>query len=255
MSFIQGVRVEMSGVPIDLEDLGGAQSRIDRLVAEGKGGDVHLCNSYTLTLAQKTPSLRSTLASASLNLPDGVPVVWAARLFGATSSARGVRGPDLFNAAMFGEWGSSHRHYLFGGSPDALGGILSRCDARGVRSRVVGAESPPFREMSQSEYSEVADRIRASGADLVWVGLGTPKQDLAAAHLKDLVPVVTLAVGAAFDFAGGTKPEAPQFLRHSGFEWVFRLVSEPRRLWKRYLVGSSAFAWEVIRRLAKSRVR
>lgn len=197
--------------------------------------------------------MSTVLNESALNLPDGVPVLWAARLAGITGLSRGVRGPDLFQSGLFGDWGAPLRHYLFGGSPDALSGILSRAVARGTRDRIVGAESPPFRDLTDADYEAVSRRINDSGADVVWIGLGTPKQDFVAASLRSWAPTVNVAVGAAFDFAGGTKPEAPMFLRHTGFEWVFRLASEPRRLWRRYLFGNASFFWSVARERITSR--
>jgi N-acetylglucosaminyldiphosphoundecaprenol N-acetyl-beta-D-mannosaminyltransferase len=238
---------ETCGVRVDLHPLAGAQTELERLAASGRGADVHLCNTYTLTLARQVPALAAVLNAADLNLPDGVPVLWAAQLAGQPRPEHGVRGPDLFNEAIFGDWGSRYDHYLFGGSQDTLDAILARASAAGTKDRIVGAESPPFRELNEKDYSEAAERIMHSGAHFVWVGLGTPKQDYASSELKRHVNATFLAVGAAFDFAAGNKPEAPRFLRHSGWEWLFRLATEPRRLWKRYLGGNARFAVELYR--------
>ena len=116
------------------------------------------------------------------------------------------------------------------------------------RAAVVGTDSPPFRSLSDEERAHQADRIRASGAQIVWVGLGTPKQDFEVARLARELPLVFVAVGAAFDFVAGTKRQAPQWMQRNGLEWTFRLASEPGRLWRRYLFGNARFVYAASRR-------
>lgn len=233
------------GVRVDLNSIGSAHLLLDALALKAIGADVHLCNTFTLALAKRDPALRHVLNTANLNLPDGVPVLWAARVARQATPTRGVRGPELFSSALFDSWGAQHKHYLFGGAGEVIDRILRRATREGTRDRVVGHESPPFRELTEKDYMEAASRIRSSGANMVWVGLGTPKQDYAVARLKAYVPSVCIAVGAAFDFAAETKSEAPDFVRHTGLEWIFRLGTEPRRLWKRYLFGNTVFLLEL----------
>jgi N-acetylglucosaminyldiphosphoundecaprenol N-acetyl-beta-D-mannosaminyltransferase len=133
------------------------------------------------------------------------------------------------------------RHYLLGGSPATLAVLESQIAERWPGAVVVGAESPPFRALSVAEVAEQDARIRDSGATIVWVGLGTPKQDWEVARLAASVPVVAMAVGAAFDFIAGVKPQAPIWMQKSGTEWAFRFASEPKRLAKRYLWGNPRF--------------
>jgi N-acetylglucosaminyldiphosphoundecaprenol N-acetyl-beta-D-mannosaminyltransferase len=112
---------------------------------------------------------------------------------------------------------------------------------------VVGAEAPPFRPLTTQEEQEMVARIKGAQADIVWVGLGTPKQDVFVSQLRDSIGVPLVAVGAAFDFVAGTKPMAPPWIQRHGLEWAFRLATEPRRLWKRYLLGNTVFVWGVMR--------
>jgi N-acetylglucosaminyldiphosphoundecaprenol N-acetyl-beta-D-mannosaminyltransferase len=214
-----------------------ATSRPDR------GLDIHLCNAYTVALAHQDPALRTALNQAAANLPDGKSVVWANRWLHRTHRppTERVYGPDLFcNVFALGEQ-IGLRHYLIGGTPEALTGLQEQLRDRFPRARIVGAESPPFRDLSPDERHAQLARIRASEAQIVWLGLGTPKQDHEAAWLVSQVPVVVVAVGAAFDFVSGRKRQAPAWMQEKGLEWMFRLCSEPRRLWRRYLFGNARF--------------
>jgi N-acetylglucosaminyldiphosphoundecaprenol N-acetyl-beta-D-mannosaminyltransferase len=183
------------------------------------------------------------LQAASINLPDGKSVVWANRLLhrGRGIPSDRVYGPDLFLEVL--ERGQTHglRHYLLGSTPNVLASLESELRRRFPRVEIVGVESPPFRPLSETERSDQVRRIADSSADVVWVGLGTPKQDWESAHLAKEVPAVFGAVGAAFDFVAGEKRQAPRWIQRRGFEWLFRLVAEPRRLWRRYLFGNVRF--------------
>jgi N-acetylglucosaminyldiphosphoundecaprenol N-acetyl-beta-D-mannosaminyltransferase len=213
------------------------------------GVDVHLCNAYTLALADRDSTLRGILTEAGVNFPDGKSVVWANHVLhrGQNVPTNRVYGPDLFLDVLDGGQDAGLRHYLLGGSPPVLAALRAEIERRFPRAEVVGAESPPFRELNDEELAAQDARIRNSGAQLVWVGLGTPKQDLECARLAATVPAVHLAVGAAFDFVAGAKKQAPVWMRERGLEWLFRLISEPRRLWRRYLFGNTRFLWAVVR--------
>ena len=149
--------------------------------------------------------------------------------------------------------GDGPRHYLLGGSPETLSALQQRIAAEHPRAQVVGAESPPFRAATPQELQERDQRITDSGATVVWVGLGTPKQDVEVARLAGSIPVTAMAVGAAFDFLAGTKAQAPAWMQRSGLEWAFRLASEPGRLGRRYVWGNTLFAMESARTLRSAR--
>jgi N-acetylglucosaminyldiphosphoundecaprenol N-acetyl-beta-D-mannosaminyltransferase len=143
--------------------------------------------------------------------------------------------------------GTSLGHYLLGGSEETLAALKRVIARRFPTARIVGAESPAFRALSDAEVAAQDSRIRQSGAQVVWVGLGTPKQDWEVARLSEELPVVALAVGAAFDFLAGTKSQAPMLMQSTGTEWLYRLASEPRRLAKRYLWGNPRFLRAAVR--------
>lgn len=184
----------------------------------------------------------------------GHPVAWAARMFGSrTERLAGTEGIHL--AAM---WGLDRglRHYLYGSTPETLERLQSRLREMYPGILIVGAESPPFRPLTDEEVAESARRMQEAGAQALWVGLGAPKQDLTAYRLRTLhaAPMI-LCVGAAFDFVAGTARRAPSWMRRSGLEWAHRLSSEPRRLWKRYLLGNPRFVIGVVRDRLRGRGR
>ena len=216
----------------------------DRVIALGKerlGRHIHLANAYTVALADKSVEYRQVLAAPALVFPDGRPIGWISRLRGQTPRLAQVRGPQLFLDVLDHGRSAGIRHYLLGSTPEVLALLESRLTKMFPGIRIVGVESPPFRPVSAVEYEAQDERIRSSEAHIVWVGLGTPKQDVEAQRLSGSVPVVAIAIGAAFDFAAGTLPEAPVWVRKIGMEWSYRLLREPKRLWKRYFFGNARF--------------
>jgi len=159
-----------------------------------------------------------------------------------------VYGPDVLAGVLEKSNLENPRHYFLGATPETLDALVTRIQARWPLAVIAGFESPPFRTARAEELVERDARIVASGATLVWVGLGTPKQDEEVRRLADSIPVTALAVGAAFDFLAGTKAQAPLWMQRSGLEWAFRLGTEPRRLAKRYLWGNPRFVIAAIRR-------
>ena len=243
--------VSCAGVPITTcTPERAADHLIELALSTDRGHDVHLCNAYTLALADRDDGYRAMLGRATLNLPDGTPVVWANRLLhrGEPVAAQRVRGPQLFLDVFKRGQSRGLKHYLLGSTPEVLRALEENLRTRFPDALIVGVESPPFRPLTRDEHDEQAERIRASGAHIVWVGLGTPKQDWECARLRDRLPGLFVAIGAAFDFAAGTKPVAPRWMQDNGLEWVHRLGSEPRRLWRRYLFGNTRFVLAVARR-------
>ena len=220
---------------------------IDSAAAVGsdeRGLAVHFANAYTVALADSDRDYGLLLARQdSVAFTDGVPVAWVGRRAypEVADSWDRVYGPDVMEAVFDSSGSDGPRHYLLGGSAETLGILRSRISERWPSAVVVGAESPPFRALSADELAAQDARIRDSGATIVWVGLGTPKQDWEVARLAASLPVVAMAVGAAFDFLAGVKPQAPVWMQKSGTEWAFRFASEPRRLAKRYLWGNPRF--------------
>lgn len=212
------------------------------------GIPVHFANAYTIALADTEPDYLEIFTDPeSVVFSDGVPVVWAGRrTHPDLDQWQRVYGPDVMTAVLAGSTSDGPRHYLLGGAPDTLVALQAEISRRWPDARVVGAESPPYRALTPAEIEEQDQRIAESGASIVWVGLGTPKQDWEVRRLAGSLPVVAMAVGAAFDFLAGTKPQAPPWMQRSGTEWLYRLGSEPRRLARRYLWGNPRFvhaAW------------
>jgi N-acetylglucosaminyldiphosphoundecaprenol N-acetyl-beta-D-mannosaminyltransferase len=235
-------RYAVCGVPIADLDAPAAAALIVGHAASRTSFQVHLCNAYTLSLVDRDARLREALQGADLNLPDGTPVAWMGR---GTSQTGPVRGPGLVGAVATAGLGVA-RHYLWGGKDGVADAMADGLRAAVPGVEIVGAETPPFRIPTDEDLFDLAARVRASGANILWIGLGTPRQDYVVHRIAPLLDLPVVPVGAAFDFWSGAVPEAPAVLHGSGFEWVYRLSREPRRLWRRYLIGNPQFllsAW------------
>jgi N-acetylglucosaminyldiphosphoundecaprenol N-acetyl-beta-D-mannosaminyltransferase len=218
---------------------------------------VAFCNVHSVMTARRDVSVRQALAAMDLATPDGMPLVWVLRRRGLPHQTR-VYGPDLMELALPHGLPRGWRHFLFGATDATLDRLVAAAERLAPGIRIVGRLAPPYRTLTADEEEQIVDRIRSSGANVVWVGLGMPKQELWMARMRDRLPGVTLlGVGAAFDLLSGTVPQAPDWMQDRGLEWVYRLWREPRRLWRRYLVNNPAFvlslASEEIRRLFDTR--
>ncbi len=239
-------RLRTCGVTLDaIGPQAAAEAVVEDAVA-GRPAAVHLVNAYTLSLAVRDPGFAALLDAGDRNLLDGTPLVWAARRKGLAVEER-VYGPTLMADVLERGRAAGLRHYLWGSTPEVLDDLQATIARRWPDARVVGAHSPPFRDLTPAEEDEAVERIRASGAQVVWVGLGTPRQDRWVAAFRDRLPMPLVAVGAAFDFHAGRKAQAPAWMQDRGLEWLFRLATEPRRLWRRYLVGNPVFLWGLAR--------
>jgi len=210
---------------------------------------LNFVNVYSVMRAREDLSFSKILKSATLNCPDGMPIVWTGRKQGFTL-ARRVYGPDLMEAFFANQEGNGYRHYFYGAAPGVAEKVAAVMKERYPETIVAGHYSPPFHKQTDAECREDIARINASNADLLWVGLGCPKQEMWMAEVREhlRVPCV-LAVGQAFDIFAGTLPQAPFWMREHGLEWLFRLCIEPRRLWKRYLVYNSAFLFAMAKQM------
>ena len=175
---------------------------------------------------------------------DGVPVVWAQRLFG-DRDARRVYGPDLMQEGLARAAREGWRVAFYGGRPEALDALLRRVRKRHPGLSIVLAESPPFRPLSEEEERSLQQRFERADPQLVWVGLGCPKQERWMHEHVERVPGVMFGVGAAFDFHAGIVRQAPAFLQKIGMEWFFRLLCEPRRLFKRYATTNPIYVFKL----------
>jgi len=218
----------------------------DAAMNQTAGVSVHFANAYSVAIADSDDDYARVFADDhAVTFSDGVPVTWVGqRAFPELAQQwQRVYGPDV----MTGVLDRCQRdklpisHYLLGGSPETLAQLQAEIARRWPGVVIAGAESPPFRPLTADEVAAQCDRITATGAQLVWVGLGTPKQDFAARELANDTQAIVLAVGAAFDFLAGTKSQAPLWMQRNGLEWIYRLATEPRRLFRRYFWGNPRF--------------
>ena len=186
--------------------------------------------------------------------PDGQPVRWALNVLHGTRLQDRVYGPELMLRACRRAAEVGVPIYLYGSVPDVLTGLERNLTERFPSLRIAGRESPPFRDLTPTEAAAMVDRIKSSGAGIVFVGLGCPRQDQFADAYRDAIGAVLVCVGAAFDFHAGTKRMAPPWMQRRGLEWLFRLGQEPRRLWRRYLVTNSVFLGKLAVELVKIRL-
>jgi N-acetylglucosaminyldiphosphoundecaprenol N-acetyl-beta-D-mannosaminyltransferase len=232
---ILGVGVSALTMPLALAQIAG-------WVERGERQYVCVTGVHGVIESQRDPSLRAIHNQAGLVTPDGMPLVWLSRRLGHPDVQR-VYGPDLLLAAC--EYGQTlgWRHYFYGAAPGTASLLAERLQARYPGMAVAGVHSPPFRALSAAEEQAEREQINAARADILWVGMSTPKQERwMAAHLGPISVPVMIGVGAAFDFHAGLKKQAPIWMQRGGLEWLFRLLSEPKRLGPRYLVNNPLFA-------------
>jgi N-acetylglucosaminyldiphosphoundecaprenol N-acetyl-beta-D-mannosaminyltransferase len=247
---------EVLGTRLALIDYEGALDWIDATVEAGQSGYVCVAATHTVVASRDDSELRAAVIGANLTVPDGQPLVWALNLLGHPLSDR-VYGPDLMDKACARAVRSGRRMYLYGGRNEgALVQLTRNLRLRHPGLQIVGGYVPPFRQLTSQEDEAVTADIRRSRADIVWVGIGVPKQEKWMARMSDrLNGCVLVGVGAAFDFHAGLVPQAPPTLQRLGLEWAFRLAQEPRRLWRRYLRYNPRFVAGFVRQLARERLR
>ena len=234
---VLGVRVHA----VQISDVIGL---IQRWIKERTSGHfITFTGMHGVSEAHRDPRLKEIHNAADLVVPDGMPLVWLGRRHGYRLRRR-VYGPELMET-FCRTTRARYRHFFYGGAS----GVAERLAAdlqRRYDIGVAGTYAPPFRPLTEDEEQEVAELVQAAAPDLLWVGLSTPKQEQwMYKHRQRLSVPVLLGVGAAFDFHTGRTKQAPAWMRERGLEWLFRLMAEPRRLWRRYLIGGSRFVWSV----------
>lgn len=238
------LRCEISRVNIER-----AVDAILARVRSGNGGYVCFTNVHASVMAYNNPEYLTVLNQSFMTLPDGKPVYWVGRLKGVNDIQQ-IPGPDFLPILMGCNIVPPLRHYFYGGRSDVLEKLIENLKAEFPDIVIAGWESPPYRDLSADEDSQMVRRIKESGASIIWVGLGAPKQEYwMASHFEQLKPAVLFGIGAAFDFHAGNVKRAPSWMRTIGLEWFYRLVQEPRRLWKRYLVTNTLFVVYVLKSL------
>ena len=210
----------------------------DHVTARGQGLALHLSNAYTLTCARSSDAVREALTK-DLSFPDGVPLAKLARR--RASEIGQVYGPQLMRDALAQTTTSGLRHFLYGGSEETNDALAAHIAETYPDANIVGRMSPPFRAATPADRDAAVAALAQCQAQVIWVGLGTPRQDIECYELRRMYPGVFIAVGAAFDFLPGVKRDCPEWIRKMGLQWLHRLLSEPKRLWRRYLVGNTVF--------------
>ncbi len=236
------------GARIDVLGWDDAVARIAAWAGQGVSRVVFICNVHSVVTARQDPAFAAALAQADLATPDGAPVAWMLRRLGHAGQPR-INGPDLMWRCCADAAARGTSVYLYGGTEEVLARLQQRLRAAFPGLRIAGAASPPFRTLSAEEDAAAVAAINASGAGVVWVSLGCPKQELWMHAHRGRVQAVMVGVGAAFDYHAGTTPRAPRWMQEAGLEWLHRLASEPRRLWRRYLVTNTLFVLAAVRQL------
>jgi N-acetylglucosaminyldiphosphoundecaprenol N-acetyl-beta-D-mannosaminyltransferase len=239
-------RVNVLGVGVSALSIPLALAQFDGWIAAGAREYVCVADVHAIMQSRWDDGFRAIHNGAGIVTPDGMPLVWLCKLAGRAVSR--VYGPDLLLAtcahsvAAAGARGT--RHFFYGGAPCVAETLTDMLRARFPGLQIVGTHTPPFRPLTDAEAGDVAALINRARPDIVWVGLSTPKQERwMAAFRHRLDAPILVGIGAAFDFHSGTKPQAPYWIQRSGFEWLFRLASEPKRLWPRYRKVVPGFLW------------
>lgn len=246
--------VDVLGIPLSLIDYDATLDWMEAMVSAEERGYICVCNVHAVMAAGEDPELRSALLRSSINVPDGQPLVWALRALGHHLDAR-VYGPELMSRACARAAGSGQRLYLYGGrNQGALVQLALNLRQRHPGIKIVGGYSPPHRPLTDEERVAVVREINASKADVVWVGIGVPKQEKWMAEMRPTLRApVLIGVGAAFDFHAGLVPQAPSWMQELGLEWTYRLAQEPRRLWRRYTRYNPRFVRDFARQFVAHR--
>jgi N-acetylglucosaminyldiphosphoundecaprenol N-acetyl-beta-D-mannosaminyltransferase len=244
------------GIPLALTTYEKTLDWIDAAIAAGRRGYICVAATHTVMVCQEDPELREAVMGADFTVPDGQPLVWAMNALGHHLPSR-VYGPTLMDQACERAARTGVRMYLYGGrNQGALVQLALNLRRRYPGLQIVGGYAPPYRELTPEEERGVAAEINRSGADIVWVGIGVPKQEKWMARMRDrLRTPVLIGVGAAFDFHAGLVPQAPAWMQSLGLEWTYRLAQEPRRLWRRYARYNPLFVAAFARQLAQQRRR
>ncbi len=241
MSPHRPARANVLGVGVSRVDIAAAVDTVRQWVLAGEGGYVCIRDAHGVVLSQHDPEFRRIHNEAGMVTPDGMPLVWYCRALGFSEVSR-VYGPDLMCAILADERLRSRRHFLLGGGPGVAEELTQALARRYPGFAPVGIYAPPAADAQSGIDRRSVEAIKAAGAEIVWVGLGSPKQERwMARHFPHAGAATMIGVGAAFDFLSGRKPQAPRWLQRSGLEWVFRLASEPRRLAGRYWRTVPAF--------------
>ncbi len=240
-------------VSLSAMSMTGARDRVANWIETGQRHYVNICTADTVVQCYDRPDMARIVTKAGMATTDGMPLVWLARHFGFKDATR-VYGPDLMLELCALSEEKGYTHYFYGATDEVLDQLKMNLLQKFPKLKIAGMYSPPFRPLEESEKEEVSAMINAAEPDIVWCGLGTPKQDYWVSEFRPkLNCAAILAVGAAFNFHAGHVRQAPRWMMACGLEWLFRLVIEPRRLWRRYIIGNPRFICQTLKQWARAR--
>jgi N-acetylglucosaminyldiphosphoundecaprenol N-acetyl-beta-D-mannosaminyltransferase len=223
----------------------GALAKIARILRSRGKGYLSAINVYGVMEAQRDRELADAYSDAAIAIPDGMPMVWVGRLQRHRGIER-IAGPDLMREVFLRKEFAHCTHFFYGGNEGVAEDLAARFTRLAPWSRIVGTYTPPFRALTQAEGSELITRINECKPDMIWVGIGTPKQDkFMRRYLREFDTHVMFGVGAAFDFHTGRIRDSSEWVKRAGLQWVHRLIQDPKRLWRRYLRNNPAFLWRI----------
>lgn len=250
MVYGQSPRVNILGVGVSALSMRTALEKTESLLDSGGSGYICVTGVHGVMEAQKDEAFRQILNRSFLTTPDGMPTVWLGRLRGFREMTR-VYGPDFMSELCRRSVGKGYRHFLYGGNPGVAEELRAALIARFPGVEIVGTYTPPFRPLNAEEEAELTERLAAARPDVLWCGLSTPKQErFMDAYVGKLPVRLMVGVGAAFDLLSGNLSEAPAFMKRTGLQWLYRLIKEPRRLWRRYLSNNPRFTWLTLLQLS-----
>ena len=232
------------GVHVDAVQIPQVVEQLERWIQNRNDGRfISVANIHVVMEAQEDASFKKLINSAALCVPDGMPLIWCGRLRGHGLRRR-VYGPELMITFCRETASKGYRHFLYGGAPDVTNQLVKQLQRSCPGIQIAGFDSPPFRPLTREEDEEAIRRINDARPDVLWVGLGCPKQERwIHDHRERLAVPAIIAIGQAFDLLSGKKRRAPAWMSENGLEWLFRLLQDPRRLWRRYLVYNTKFLY------------
>ena len=242
------------GMRVDATSYAEATEAIVDMAESGRGGMTCVATVHMVMEGRDDRAFQRLVNAAELVTPDGMPLVWALRWLGVPGAER-VYGPDLVPHICAWAAGEGLQVGFYGGRPEVLDALIHNLMARFPGLRVSFAHSPPFAPPTPEEDAWAVEAIRDSGVQILFVGLGCPKQERWMAAHREVLPCAMVGVGAAFDFLAGCQRQAPPWMRDAGLEWLFRLAVEPRRLWRRYAVHNPRFAVGIALQLLRALTR
>lgn len=241
-------RIDILGSKINSTNMKEVLSNIGKFI-ESNSSTNYICvsNVHTVVTGMNDADYRNVTNSAFMAIPDGMPLSWVGRHRGCENMSK-CSGPDVMEKLFELSEKTGYTHYFYGGSQETLDKLSEKLKIKYPKLNVVGMYSPPFRELTKSEDEDIVNKINELKPDVIWVGLGAPKQEKwMYKHVESIKSSIMLGVGAAFNFHAGTVKRAPLWMQNHGLEWFYRLVKEPRRLWRRYLVTNTLFIISLIK--------